>query len=54
MSKRDDAVRFILDLNAACAAAEDAGKAITPPGKPASAGAAAVITIGDCLTPPKL
>ena len=54
MKAGDDPLAFLLALNAACAAAEQAGQPITPPGLPLPrAEHAAYITL-DCIPAPAL
>ena len=54
MAATDDPLSFLLSLNAECAAAEKAGKPITPPGLPLPPAEHAAYITEDCIPAPKL
>jgi SAM-dependent methyltransferase len=49
-----DPLTFLLNLNLACAAKEEAGKTITPPGLPLPPGEHAAFITADCIQPPEI
>jgi hypothetical protein len=54
MKSGDDPLAFLLALNAECAAAEKAGKPITPPGLPLPVKEHASYITEDCIPAPTL
>src|SRR4029077_6035932 len=48
-----DPLAFLLNLNLACSAKQNAGKKITPPGLPLPSKEHAVFITNDCIEPPR-